>query len=123
MARTSNWNRTMLSNSNTESVIAPEPLQQIDRTYVLWRGQRLSYFSGCDYFRLSSHANVIAAISAGLKRYGLNVAASRKTTGEHVLYKNLEKRLARFFCAEAAVLVSSGYVANLAVAQALTGQF
>ena len=104
-------------------MIEPEPLQQIDRTYVLWRRRKLSYFSGCDYFRLSSHPKVIAAISDGLKRYGLSVAASRMTTGNHKLYRQLEERLARFFQTEAALVVSSGYVANLAVAQALAGRF
>jgi 7-keto-8-aminopelargonate synthetase-like enzyme len=104
-------------------VIEPEPLHQIDRTYVLWRRRKLSYFSGCDYFRLSSHPKVHRALIDGLKRYGLSVAASRMTSGNHTLYVTLEKRLARFFKAEAALLVPSGYVANVVVAQALAGQF
>jgi 8-amino-7-oxononanoate synthase len=104
-------------------VIEPEPLQQIDRTYVLWRGKKLSYFSGCDYFRLSSHPKVLRALADGLKRFGLSVTASRLTTGNHSLYDRLEKRLARFFHVEAALLVPTGYVANLAVAQALAGHY
>jgi 8-amino-7-oxononanoate synthase len=104
-------------------VIEPEPLQQIDRTYVRWRQRKLSYFSGCDYFRLSSHPKVTRALVDGLKLYGLSVAASRLTTGNHALYQQLEGRLARFFKAEAALLVPTGYVANLAVAQALAGNF
>ena len=75
----------------------PEPLQQVKRTCVLWRKRKLYYFSGCDYYRLASHPKVVAALSAGVIRYGLNVAASRLTTGNHVLYLELEKRLADFF--------------------------
>ncbi len=101
----------------------PQPLQQINRTYVRYRGRTLSYFSGCDYFRLASHPAVLQALRDGLSRYGLNVAASRRTTGEHQVYQTLEKDLAKFFHAEAALLLSSGYVTNLAVAQALKGQF
>ena len=101
----------------------PPPLQQTDRTFVLAGGRKVTYFGGCDYFRLSSHPAVLAAMSKGLERFGLNVAASRKTTGNHRLYELLEERLAGFFGVEAAVLVSSGYVSNLAVAQALAGQF
>src|SRR5436190_18405704 len=71
----------------------PEPLQQIERTYVRIRGRKLSYFSGCDYFRLGSHPEVIAAVREGLQKYGLNVAASRLTTGNHVLYGQLEEKL------------------------------
>ncbi len=101
----------------------PEPLQQVDRTYVYYRKRKLSYFSGCDYFRLASHPEVIAALKEGLEKYGLNVAASRLTTGNHVLYGELEKRLVEFFEAESALLVSGGYVTNLIVAQALAGNF
>ena len=100
-----------------------EPLQQIDRTYVLHRGRKLSYFAGCDYFRLSSHPEVLRALREGLDRFGLNVAASRKTTGNHALYGQLEQKLAAFFGVEAAVLISNGYMSNLAVAQALAGEF
>ena len=101
----------------------PEPLQQIDRTCVRFRHRRLAYFSGCDYFRLASHPRVIAALHAGVKKFGLNVAASRLTTGNHLLYTRLETELADFFAAESATLVSNGYVSNLVAAQALAGNF
>jgi 7-keto-8-aminopelargonate synthetase-like enzyme len=100
-----------------------EPLQQIDRSFVLHRGRKLSYFAGCDYFRLSSHPEILRALRAGLDRFGLNVAASRKTTGNHALYGQLEQKLAEFFAVEAAVLFSNGYMTNLAVAQAMAGEF
>jgi 7-keto-8-aminopelargonate synthetase-like enzyme len=101
----------------------PEPLQQVGRTHVRFRGRRFSYFSGCDYFRLSSNPEVLRATGAGLKRYGLNVAASRLTTGNHVIYQKLEERLARFFGAQAALLVPNGYITNQVVAQSLAGEF
>jgi 7-keto-8-aminopelargonate synthetase-like enzyme len=100
-----------------------EPLQQVRRTYIRQRGKIFSYFGGCDYFRLASHPKILKAVSAGMKRYGLNVAASRITTGNHELYVRLEKELARFFGAKSALLTNSGYVTNLMVAQALAGQF
>jgi len=100
-----------------------EPLQQVQRTCVRYRGRILSYFGGCDYFRLASHPAVQAALRDGLRRCGLNVAASRLTTGNHQLYDQVERQLARFFRAEAALLVSTGYVSDLVVAQALAGQF
>ena len=100
-----------------------EPLQQVRRTYVRHQGQTLSYFSGCDYFRLASHPRIVRAVKNGLSRYGLNVAASRITTGNHELYRRLETQLGKFFRAEAVLLTSTGYVTNLIVAQALSGQF
>jgi 7-keto-8-aminopelargonate synthetase-like enzyme len=101
----------------------PDTLQQVDRTYVRWKNRTLSYFGGCDYFRLASHPAVAAALRAGSNQYGLNVAASRMTTGNHVIYEELEAALAEFFGTPAALLVSSGYSANSIVAQALHGRF
>lgn len=100
-----------------------EPLQQVRRTYVRQNGRTYSYFGGCDYFRLASHPEIHKAVRQGLQRFGLNVAASRTTSGNHQVYLNLEKTLANFFTAEAAVLANSGYVTNLMVAQSLAGQF
>ena len=101
----------------------PNPLQQVDRTFVRVGKRKLSYFAGCDYFRLASHSHVTRAVTAGMKKYGLNVAASRLTTGNHELFGKLETTIARFFGAESATLVSNGYVTNLIVAQALAGEF
>lgn len=100
-----------------------EPLQQIDRTFVLHRRSRLSYFGGCDYFRMASHPAVLAAMRDGVEKFGLNVSASRRTTGNHALYEELEHALAEFFGVEAAILLSTGYSTNLAVAQTLAGDF
>lgn len=101
----------------------PASLQQVERTCVLYQGRKLAYFAGCDYFRLASHPEILRAAANGMDKYGLNVAASRVTTGNHALYTELELALAKFFGAPAAVLVSNGYSTNLAAAQALRGQF
>ncbi len=104
-------------------MIEPDPLQQVNRTYVRVNGRTLSYFAGCDYFRLSSHPEVLRALSFAVNKFGLNVAASRLTTGNHELYGKLEKALAAFFSSETALLVPTGYLTNLVVAQALAGPF
>jgi 7-keto-8-aminopelargonate synthetase-like enzyme len=104
--------------------MSPTPvLQQIGRTYVQVGARKLSYFGGCDYFRLSTHPAITRALRAGLQQFGLNVAASRMTTGNHRLYERLEAALRRFFAVDAAVLFSSGYASNLGVAQSLAGRF
>lgn len=97
--------------------------QQVDATHVLVRGRKLVYFGGCDYFRLSRHRLILGALSDGLRKFGLNVAASRATTGNHPLYEKLERALAAYFRVESATLASNGWAPNLMVAQALAGQF
>jgi 8-amino-7-oxononanoate synthase len=100
-----------------------EPLQSVDGNFLRWRGRRLVCFSGCDYFRLAQHPAVQRAAVAGLKQFGLNVAASRLTTGHHVIYDRLEAALTRYFAAPAVLVVPSGYTASAVAAQALAGEF
>jgi 7-keto-8-aminopelargonate synthetase-like enzyme len=100
-----------------------EPLELAGRNSVRFRGRTLLYFSGCDYFRLARHPRVLAAAKSALGKQGLNVAASRITTGNHPLYGALERALALFFKAPDALLVGSGYITNLIVGQALAGHF
>src|SRR5262249_39052159 len=108
---------------NTADMTEPETLQQVDRTYVMLQGRKLSYFAGCDYFRMASHPRVTGALKAGLDRYGLNVAASRLTSGNHRLYEVLEQELETFFHAESAAVVPTGSSSNFVAAQAMAGNF
>jgi glycine C-acetyltransferase/8-amino-7-oxononanoate synthase len=101
----------------------PEPLRFTGKNEVRWRGRTLVYYSGCDYFRLARDSRIAAAMRAGLAKHGLNVAASRLTTGNHEVYHELETGLARFFGAEVALLFPDGYLAPLAVAKALADEF
>ena len=101
----------------------PEPLEFVGRNEVRLNGRRLVYFSGCDYFRLARDPRLAAAAKKTMLRHGLNVAASRRTTGNHPIYAQLETELARFFAADSALVLPDGYFAPLAVAQALAGEF
>ena len=58
-----------------------------------------------------------------MEQFGFNVAASRLTSGNHSLDRILENRLAKFFGAEDALLVSTGYLSDLVAAQGLAGNF
>jgi len=101
----------------------PDTFQQINRTFVRWKNRTYSYFGGCDYFRLASHRRVTLALRMGVRKHGLNLAASRLTTGNHVIYEELEAALANFFGTPAAALVPTGYAACAIAAQALQGRF
>jgi 7-keto-8-aminopelargonate synthetase-like enzyme len=101
----------------------PEPLQFVSANEVRWRSRTLTYFSGCDYFRLARDPRLAAAAEKSLAQHGLNVAASRFTTGNHNIYATLENALAHFFDAETALIFPDGYLAPMAVTQALAGSF
>ncbi len=91
--------------------------------HLIWRGRRLLHFSGCDYFRLARSTRLVASAASLMNKEGLNVAASRITTGNRSLYAKLEESLAEFFRFTSAVLLNSGYSASLAAAQGLAGTF
>jgi len=101
----------------------PDTLEPVRTNEVRWRGRNLLHFSGCDYFRMARHPALRAAARSVLSGRGLNVAASRLTTGNHPIYGQLELELARWFDCESAVVLPDGYLAPVAAAQALTGDF
>lgn len=101
----------------------PEPLRFIGDNEVRLHHRTLVYFSGCDYFRLARNPQVTQAAHTSLEKDGLNVAASRHTTGNHTIYAQLETELARFFGADTALVLPDGYLAPIAAAQALAGEF
>ncbi|MGA4644914.1 aminotransferase class I/II-fold pyridoxal phosphate-dependent enzyme [Limisphaera sp. 4302-co] len=99
------------------------PLERVDPVHVRRNGRLWLDFGGCDYLRLAHSPALRQALVRAIQTHGWNVAASRLTTGNHPLYERAERKLARFFGAEAALLMPTGYTAPLAVAQALAGMF
>ena len=99
------------------------PLRFIDRTKVVFEGARYVFFGGNDYHRLSSHPQVVDAFCAAARTHGLSSAGSRVTTGNHPLYLELERDLARFLGVEASAVLPSGYLSNLVLLQAVAADF
>lgn len=75
--------------------------------------------AGNDYLGLSQHPEVVAAADAALKAYGLGSTGSRLVRGSTDLHSRLEADLARWLGTEAALVYSSGYLANLGAVTAL----
>ncbi|GHE42966.1 8-amino-7-oxononanoate synthase [Streptomyces longispororuber] len=75
--------------------------------------------AGNDYLGLARHPEVTAAAAAAARRWGGGATGSRLVTGSTELHAELERELAAFCGAEAALVLSSGYAANLAAVTAL----
>lgn len=75
--------------------------------------------AGNDYLGLTRHPEVTAAAAAAARRWGAGATGSRLVTGTTELHAELERELADFCGFEAALVLSSGYAANLAAVTAL----
>jgi 8-amino-7-oxononanoate synthase len=85
-------------------------------------GDGLLDLAGNDYLGLTRHPKVVAAAAAAAHRWGAGSTGSRLVTGATTLHAELEAELAAFTGAAAALVFSSGYLANLAVLTALAGR-
>jgi 8-amino-7-oxononanoate synthase len=76
-------------------------------------------FCGNDYLGLSQQFAVVDALQDTASREGAGGVASHLVCGHHVAHDALERELADWLGCERALLFGSGYLANLAVLQAL----
>jgi 8-amino-7-oxononanoate synthase len=82
------------------------------------------YLSFCsnDYLGLANRPELIAAMQKAAGDSGVGSGASNLITGHHRYHDSLEKQLARFVDMPAALLFSTGYMANIGVIGALMGR-
>ncbi|MFG2400803.1 8-amino-7-oxononanoate synthase [Streptomyces lydicus] len=76
--------------------------------------------AGNDYLGLARHPEVTHGAAEAAHRWGAGATGSRLVTGSTELHAHLETELAAFCGFEAALVLSSGYAANLAAVTALT---
>jgi len=78
--------------------------------------------AGNDYLGLARDPRVVAGAVEALQRWGAGSTGSRLVSGTTALHSQFEGEIAEFMTAEAALVFSSGYAANLGVLQALTDE-
>ena len=75
-----------------------------------------------DYLGLAGHPAVREAAAEAAFAWGAGAGASRLVAGNMTVHAELERRLAAFKSTESALLLGSGYLANLGVVSALAGE-
>jgi 8-amino-7-oxononanoate synthase len=85
-------------------------------------GRDFVSFCSNDYLGLAAHPGIARAVEEGVRRYGTGAGASHLLTGHTDAHEALERDLARFSGFPAALLFSTGYMANLGIATALLGR-
>jgi len=90
--------------------------------HVTINGQRVISFCSNDYLGLAADPALVAAAHAALDACGVGAGAAHLITGHHRFHHDFEMEFARFVGKPAALLFSTGYLANLAVLTALVGR-
>ncbi len=83
------------------------------------RGRRYINFGSNDYLGLAAHPDVVRAAREAADRFGFGAGASRLLAGGTVIHERLEKAVAAFKGAEAALVFNSGYAANTGIIPAI----
>jgi glycine C-acetyltransferase len=85
-------------------------------------GHELLLISAYDYLGLIGHPAIEQAAIAAIQHYGTGTGGVRLLTGTTELHRTLERRLAALKGTDAALTVSSGYLANIGIIPALVGR-
>jgi len=101
------WLRTM------EGPTAPR--MQVD-------GREVIVLCSSNYLGLATHPRLKAAAIEATERLGVCSAAARLVAGNNEFYDTLEEQLAELKGREAALVYSTGYMANLGVISAVVGE-
>jgi 8-amino-7-oxononanoate synthase len=94
-------------------------VEAVDGVRVRVEGREVVSWCSNDYLGLSTHPRLASAAAAAAARDGVGARASRLLAGTTRWHTRLEAALAAWFHAEAAVVFSSGYLANLGALGAL----
>ncbi|HEY3247538.1 MAG TPA: 8-amino-7-oxononanoate synthase [bacterium] len=99
-----------------------EPVEAVAGSSVTIGGRTMLLASSYSYLGLLGHPAIEAAAAAALAHYGSGTHGVRLLAGNTDLHDQLERRVASFVGTEAAVVYSSGYMANVAAISALIGR-
>lgn len=89
---------------------------------VCLNGQQVINFASNDYLGLAGDERLIQAAIAATSKFGTGSTGSRLLSGHRELHAELERAIASLKQTEAALVFSSGYLANLGAIAALVGK-
>jgi 8-amino-7-oxononanoate synthase len=107
------------SRAGRHAVRVRREVQQRQAARLVVDGKPLLNFCSNDYLGLAQHPQAIDALRATAAEFGVGSGASHVVCGHHAEHAALEREVADWLHYPRALLLGSGYMANLAVAQAL----
>jgi len=98
------------------------PISESEDTVVKIGGKSKVMMGSNNYLGLTHHPKVLEAARNALERYGSGCTGSRFLNGTLDLHEILEAKMAQFMGKEAALVLSTGYQANLGLVSGLVGR-
>lgn len=112
-----------LAQLETDSLLRSRTLlESAQGAHVRIDGRELLSFCSNDYLGLANDAALKEAATAAIREYGVGAGASHLVTGHHRLHQAFEQAFAAFVGKQAALMFSTGYMANIGVLTALVGR-
>ncbi|HVF69175.1 MAG TPA: aminotransferase class I/II-fold pyridoxal phosphate-dependent enzyme, partial [Xanthomonadales bacterium] len=99
----------------------PYVIESGEGAYLKINGRDKLNFCSSHYLGLTTNARLKKAAKDAIDKYGMGTGY-RTLAGTHVLHIQLEQALARFKNAEAAIVLTGGYMANCAAVQTIIGK-
>ncbi len=107
--RLANWYRT------------PKTIYSLPQAVVNIDGRPMTMFASNNYLGLAGDNRLAAAATSAIAKYGTGATGSRLVSGHLPLHQELESAIANLKQTEAALVFSSGYLANLGTISAIVG--
>jgi len=85
--------------------------------WIVVNGKKVLNFCSNNYLGLAGDKEVGEAAIKAIEKYGVGAGAVRALSGNTKMHDELEKKLAEFKGAEAALLTQGGYIANMVAIQ------
>jgi len=98
------------------------PFSGGDDTVMVYQGQEKIMIGSNNYLGLTHHPKVVEAAEKALEEYGTGRTGSRFLNGTLDIHEEFEQELADFMGKEAALIFSTGFLANLGTIAALLGR-
>ena len=89
------------------------------QVHLISNGKPVLSFCSNDYLGLASHPDIAKAFKQGVDDYGVGSGAAHLVSGHSRAHHELEETLAEYTGRSRALLFSTGYMANLGIANAL----
>ena len=108
--QTLTFKRTIVSEADRE-VMVRDPFTGVDQPMLM--------FASNNYLGLANHPHVKKQVAKAIDEFGCGIAGPPLLNGYIKLIEELEERLASFKSKEAAIVFSSGFLANVGVVSAV----